>query len=383
MKTEIEKQNFIDKIVKKLSAYEEERKQRILGLLIKQIITLAIGYATCKGAIIWAENHTVISVFCAFIALFSGIVLFCNFSDDNKEFKTYLKKKCKRQILKEFGLTTMDGECFSDETLKKSNLFPLYSYQEHDDVIEGCYNEVNYTIAETKLVVKNRKNEFDVFKGVIISFKSNKKILAETLVTSKGDNHIRNYPPSSSAMLILVPFLLLLPILLSFYFLFQVGESFKSIGGDFSAIPTPHLFWSSIFLPNLLDFLLPIILILGVGIPLFYQMKKMQKVKLEDVGFDKRFNVYTKDQVEARYLLTPTFMERLKHLETSFGTRGIKCSFFDDCIMFAISSKKDLFELGSLYKSLKSKKSVEEFYNEIQSVQNMIDYLKLNEKTGL
>ena len=80
MKTEIEKQNFIDKIVKKLSAYEEERKQRILGLLIKQIITLAIVYATCKGAIIWAENHTVISVFCAFIALFSAIAFFCSFS---------------------------------------------------------------------------------------------------------------------------------------------------------------------------------------------------------------------------------------------------------------------------------------------------------------
>ena len=28
-------------------------------------------------------------------------------------------------------------------------------------------------------------------------------------------------------------------------------------------------------------------------------------------------------------------------------------------------------------------KTIEEFYNEIQSVQNMIDYLKLNEKTGL
>lgn len=383
MKTEIEKQNFIDKIAKKLSAYEGERKKRIVKLIVKQLIALAIVYATCKGAIIWAENHTVISVFCAFIALFSGIVFFCNFSDDNKEFKTYLKKKCKRQILEEFGLSTISGECFTDETLKKSNLFSIYSYQEYDDVIEGCYNEVNYTIAETKLVVQNRKNEFDVFKGVVISFKSNKKILAETLVTSKGDKHIRNYPPCSSAILIVVPFLLLFPTLISIYFLFRVGESFKSIGGDFSAIPNHNLFWQSLFLPNILNFLLQLVIILGVGIPLFYQMKKMQKVKLEDVGFDKQFSVYTKDQVEARYLLTPTFMERLKHLETSFGTRGIKCSFFDDCIMFAISSKKDLFELGSLYKSLKSKKSVEEFYNEIQSVQNMIDYLKLNEKTGL
>ena len=163
MKTEIEKQNFIDKIAKKLSAYEGERKKRIVKLIVKQLIALAIVYATCKGAIIWAENHTVISVFCAFIALFSVIVLFCNFSDDNKEFKTYFKKKCKRQILKEFGLSTISGECFTDETLKKSNLFSIYSYQEYDDVIEGCYNEVNYTIAETKLVVQNRKNEFDVF----------------------------------------------------------------------------------------------------------------------------------------------------------------------------------------------------------------------------
>lgn len=383
MKTETEKQNFIDKIAQKLSAYEHERKKRIVKLIVKQLIALAIACSTFKLAMIWVENYTVISIFCSFITLLSFIVFFGNFLDDNKEFKTYLKKKCKRQILEEFGLSTISGECFTDETLKKSNLFSIYSYQEYDDIIEGCYNEVNYTIAETKLVVQNSKNEFDVFKGVVISFKSNKKILAETLVTSKGDNHIRNYPPISSAILVLVPFLFLFPILISIYFLFNVWESFKSIGGDFSAIPNYNLFLQSFFLPNILNFLLPLVIILGVGIPLFYQMKKMQKVKLEDVSFDKQFSVYTKDQVEARYLLTPTFMERLKHLETSFGTRGIKCSFFDDCIMFAISSKKDLFELGSLYKSLKSKKSVEEFYNEIQSVQNMIDYLKLNEKTGL
>ena len=36
MKTEIEKQNFIDKIAKKLSAYEGERKKRIVKLIVKQ-----------------------------------------------------------------------------------------------------------------------------------------------------------------------------------------------------------------------------------------------------------------------------------------------------------------------------------------------------------
>ncbi len=51
--------------------------------------------------------------------------------------------------------------------------------------------------------------------------------------------------------------------------------------------------------------------------------------------------------------------------------------------MFAISTNKDLFELGSLYKSLKSKISIEEFYNEIRSIQEMINHLKLDEKLGL
>ena len=44
----------------------------------------------------------------------------------------------------------------------------------------------------------------------------------------------------------------------------------------------------------------------------YIEKEKLQDVKLEDISFDKRFNVYTKDQVEARYLTTPTFMERLK-----------------------------------------------------------------------
>lgn len=56
---------------------------------------------------------------------------------------------------------------------------------------------------------------------------------------------------------------------------------------------------------------------------------------------------------------------------------------FEDNIMFAISTNKDLFELGSLYKSLKSKISIEEFYNEIHSIQEMINHLKLDEKLGL
>ncbi len=385
MQIETEKQKFIDKIAKKLSASEDERKKRILKLVVKQIVALVIFYFSFNGIVFFGENHLWMVTLSAFIALLSFVAFIYNFSDDNKDLKKFLKRKVKSQILKSFNLETLNGKVFTDDMLRKSNLFSLYSYQETDDVIKGCYNNVDYTIAETKLVARSRNNEFDVFKGVIISFKSNKKILAETLITSKDDKNIRNYPPNLKDALIV--FLLWIPFsvfLLSIYFLgiyLRKSDSVNTI--DLTFVQS-----------LLLYYITPLMMIFAVGIPfvylmkkiisdVFYKMKKMQDVKLEDTTFDERFNVYTQDQIEARYILTPVFMERLKSLETSFGTKNIKCSFFDDNIMFAISTNKDLFELGSLYKSIKSKKSIEEFYNQIKSIQDMVKHFKLNEKTGL
>ena len=54
-------------------------------------------------------------------------------------------------------------------------------------------------------------------------------------------------------------------------------------------------------------------------------------------------------------------MERLNNLRTAFGTKKIKCAFFDDQIVFAISTNKDLFELGDFHRSLVNKKKVKEF----------------------
>ena len=40
------------------------------------------------------------------------------------------------------------------------------------------------------------------------------------------------------------------------------------------------------------------------------KMSGLESVKLEDPKFEKLFDVYGNDQIEARYLLTPSFMER-------------------------------------------------------------------------
>ena len=115
-----------------------------------------------------------------------------------------------------------------------------------------------------------------------------------------------------------------------------------------------------------------------------YRMgEKMEKMKLEDLKFNNLFVSYSSSQVEGRYLVTPAFMERFLNLRTAFGTKKVKCSFYDDKLMIAIETKRDLFEIGDLHKSLNNPESINNLYNELSSIYRMIDYFKLDEKIGL
>lgn len=111
--------------------------------------------------------------------------------------------------------------------------------------------------------------------------------------------------------------------------------------------------------------------------------KTYQEVKLEDPEFMKKFFVDSNDQVEARYILTTAFMERFKRISNAFGSQHPQCSFKNGKILLAIATNKDLFKLGDLNTSLSDTKPFEIFLNEIISILEMIDYLKVTEKNGL
>ncbi|MCM1339316.1 MAG: DUF3137 domain-containing protein [Muribaculaceae bacterium] len=353
------KKEFIDKISNKLAKYEDERVRKILLLILQEAITIVVMCYSYKfGTIAYAQDIGLAGFVLYSISFLGFGFLFYAPFDFNKRFKTFLKNKCRSNIVKAFELDTMKGRFFDLDVLQKSNLFSTFNTYERDDIIEGCYKNVDFKIAETELISKGNKGALCVFKGIVISFDSNKKIKAETLITTKGDYMIRNYPPINKPLL-----LFLLSCACLQFFVFLVCFSINSKDS------LPLIFAT-----------LPWVIVLTAVI---IQRRKMQDVKLEDVKFDKRFNVYTTNQVEARYLLTTSFMDRLKSLGTAFGTKGIKCSFFKNKIMIAIPVNKDLFELGGLYKSLKSTKNVERFYDELNSIHMMIEHLKLNEKTGL
>lgn len=108
-----------------------------------------------------------------------------------------------------------------------------------------------------------------------------------------------------------------------------------------------------------------------------------KRLKLEDIEFEKHYKIYSKNQIHGRYLVTPAFMERFKHIQTAFGSKNVKCSFYDKYIMFAVSTKSNAFEIGSLFCPITSKKNITKFIYEILSICHIIEYFKLNEHTQL
>lgn len=116
---------------------------------------------------------------------------------------------------------------------------------------------------------------------------------------------------------------------------------------------------------------------------LFGARRAYEEVKLEDPEFSKQFFVDSNDQVEARFLLTPAFMERFKRISNAFGAKHAECSFKDGKVMIALATKKDLFKLGTLNTPVTDTKPYEVFLNEILSILEMIDHLKVTQKIGL
>lgn len=105
-------------------------------------------------------------------------------------------------------------------------------------------------------------------------------------------------------------------------------------------------------------------------------------VILEDVEFNKKFETFSTDQIEARYLLTTAFMERLKNIELAFKAEFIRASFRDDKLFLVIGVNKDLFAMGNIHKQSNSN-TFQELFNEMYSVLELVDELKLNQHIGM
>lgn len=108
----------------------------------------------------------------------------------------------------------------------------------------------------------------------------------------------------------------------------------------------------------------------------------LQKVALEDPEFEKIFEIYSQDQIEARYLLSPAFMERLKSLTEFYGKNSkLQGSFCDNQLLLTFSGFKfDMFEPQSHLKPFDIAKDCKTLLKHINLIFTIIDSLEIDKK---
>ena len=249
------------------------------------------------------------------------------------------------------------------EIIEKSELFGNFNETETDDNFSGTYQGVDVCVSEQKVIFSGRKMAHTHFKGVFILLQFNKKLQRKTIVRSKDfvipGGIIGNY-----YFLIL----LLIPMVIAFPFLFDCLRGRGNIG------------FPSIFIMLLFSFLPSLIYIAVLYFALYHRRSKggnknggkLSEVVLEDPLFRKKWDVVSNDQIEARVVLTPRFMERIKAVKNYFHGNRIDCSFFDDKILLAVHTTKDMFETTSLFSSSLKYHKVYEVVTQMYSVFSVI-----------
>lgn len=101
-----------------------------------------------------------------------------------------------------------------------------------------------------------------------------------------------------------------------------------------------------------------------------------ERVKLENQEFKKSFDVYSSDQVEARYLLSPAIMEKLLELDRKFPGK-ITVSFRHSLIVIAIPDSKNHFET-SIWTSQTNNSQLKQEFNTLKALFNIVNDLNLN-----
>lgn len=350
--------------------YEPERKKRLLMFCLVLLICLCIIIPVFIHLLLFNKDSLLKEIE-GYVIVIVGLIAICAPLFMCYSFASDIKNDCLKNILKALGNIQRREESYiTEHELMQSELFDTNLSISCDDSFLGTYRDVNFKVSELLLSGDAAKT---IFKGVILSFKSNKTINNKTIVTSKSDKSLRkNSKPFLWEILFIIIFLVFTGICCFVIFSNVVeGEAkilFIGLGG-FS------LYFIYACIVGIIDKCKKVSTII--------KKENLKQLKLEDIEFNKKYLAYSSDEVEGRYLLTPAFMERVKNLQTTFGSNKIKCSFYNDNIMFAISTRKNVFEIGSLFCPLTDPKTMDKFFNEIISIYLMISYFKLDEKTKL
>ncbi len=341
---------------------EEKRKPYLLSFWLRALM-LAAAIAVymylvsvIEGAQHFLDENDWLSEVLLFVFLLWCVYIW----QPVENYKEDTKKLVMNKILSFWGdLTykTCPGAAHSLPVLKQSRLFGNFNRRDYDDCFEGSYNGVKIAVSEQELrdVRGSGKNRRDVqiFKGILISLAMPKKFHGQTVVHAKGRGAVL-----AAAVIAL--------------FAVVIGAAISM-----------EVFEKRDVLPFVIFFPLSVFLMCGgfwIIKDWFNKRKKMQQVALEDVVFDKHWKVESTDQIEARYVLTPAFMERMLAMKKRFKGRKIEFSFWNNKVLIAVHTGKDMFETTSLFTPALDYRKVQEVVAQFWAVFSVVDVLLKGEQ---
>lgn len=100
-------------------------------------------------------------------------------------------------------------------------------------------------------------------------------------------------------------------------------------------------------------------------------------ILMENPVFEKQFVVYGTDQIESRYIITPSLMEKLVDMNRQF--KGIQFSFINSKLYIALPFSENLFE-PKLFKSLENAEYIQKYFQILINCIGIVGTLELNNR---
>lgn len=331
---------FFNKNVRpKLKHIEETRKQYQMISCAIPVVLIVLGII--YNIFISMKNHNISISFTVFIA--AGVIAFLCTQVLQKIYSSKAKSEVLPIILSFLGNFKINDSSEKLNTyvddLHLFNPFNLYVY---DDRLKGKYKDLDIDIEEISLENENRRqSEYSRIKQSGSGVTSAKLRLFYKLFTT-----VLNCIENQSA---------------------SISTSKKVFSGIFIRVPALKKYKGRT-------------VVKAEKTP--HRIKEETKVNLEDPEFEKLYDTYSTDQVEARYLLTTAFMNRMVTLSQKGIGNRILVSFEKGYVNIAVSMDDDWLEIP-LSKPVTDIANYKNMISELYSVLKIIDTLKLDQNIGL
>ena len=113
------------------------------------------------------------------------------------------------------------------------------------------------------------------------------------------------------------------------------------------------------------------------------QTSQFKRADLVDPEFERLFDVYTTDQVEARYLIDPRIIENLKSLYKEYSGDKMMAAFYDDHFLILIGSNVNHFEPADINTPATNEDGLLAMKREIGQILSIVDKLSLYDPRNL